>query len=187
MNFRKITAIILCFVIIFAFAGCTQKEVNLLGIKEKVAKPDPNAVTLDLFAPEESMPAVISIVEKYKSAAPNVSVRVSLDDGIMVAEKVLSGYSCDLLIDYTEIMDQIDGLKGADVNPNGYNCIYSQTRMDVFTGPADEELYEEGTATYSIALPLSCKYSDEAKALAEFFKNECCADVCAEYGFSIIQ
>ena len=187
MNFKRITAIVLCFVILFSLAGCAKKEVNALGIKQKVDPQSTAIVTLDLYAPKEALPAVITVIEQYKNVDPYVNVRVTSDDAVMIAEKVLSGYSCDLLIDFEMIMDQIDGSKDAEVNPYGYSCIYSDTRMDVFTGPADGELFEDGTTTYCVALPLSCKFTDQAKALAEYFKNDACSDACAEYGFTIIQ
>ena len=176
MRHRKLTALLLCLTILFAFTACTETEINLVGEKQAVPKKNPKEVTLDIFAPEEALAPVLTAIECYKGVDPNVTVRLVVDDGVMIAEKVLSGYSCDVLIDYSIIMDQIDASKDKDLNPAGYDCIYSDTRRDVFEGPADADLLEEGSETetlvYSAALTRGCKYSDQAKGFIEYLVSD---------------
>lgn len=176
MRHRKLTAILLCLTILFAFTACTETEINLVGIKQPVTKQNSNEITLDVFAPEEAMAPVLNAVELYKSVAPNVNIRLVVDDGVMIAEKVLSGYSCDVLIDFSVIMDQIDASKGQDLNPAGYDCIYSDTRCDIFEGPADEDMIAEDaevtTLVYSAALTRACRYSDQAKGFVNFLHSD---------------
>lgn len=184
MRHKKLTAILLCLTIIFAFTACGQTEINLLGIRQKVAKTSPKEVTLDIFAPEEALAPVLTAVEYYKGVDPNVTVRLTVDDGVMIAEKVLSGYSCDVLIDFSFIMDQIDASKGQDLNPVGYDCIYSDTRRDVFEGPADKELLGEDsdveTLVYSAALTRSCKHSDQAKGFIDYLLSDSAQTIYAQ-------
>lgn len=184
MRHKKLTAILLCLTILLAFTACKETEINLLGIRQEVAKKNPKEVTLDVYAPEEALAPVLTAVENYKSVDPNVTIRLTLDDGVMIAEKVLSGYSCDVLIDFSLIMDQIDASKGQDLNPSGYDCIYSDTRRDIFEGPADEDLLEEGseavTLVYSAALTRACKYSDQAKGFIEFLVSDSAQNIYSQ-------
>ena len=184
MRLKKLTALLLCLSIIFVLTACGDTEVNLLGIKQKVPKTNPKEVTLDVYAPDEALAPVLTAIESYKSVDPNVTIRLTLDDGVMIAEKVLSGYSCDVLIDYSVIMDQIDASKGTDQNPSGYDCIYSDTRRDIFEGPADADLLEEGaenaTLVYSAALTRACKYSDQAKGFISFLVSDPAQDIYSQ-------
>ena len=173
MSFKKIVLLLLLAALVFTIGACKKKE--------------PEPLVLDLFAPEEALAPVLGVVELYRSVDPDIAVRVTLDDGTMIAEKLLSGYTCDIIIDFTEIMDQIDGSKEADLNPQGYSCIDSESRTDVFKGPGDPDSGEEGSVVYSIALAKNSKHAEEAQALADFFVSERCNVIYEECDFSGIE
>ena len=190
MRLKKLTALLLCLSMIFTLTACSKTQVNLFGIKQRVKNINPREVTLDVFVPEEALMPMVNAVDKYKYVKTGVSIRLTLDDGVMLAEKVLSGYSCDVLIDFSMIMDQVDASRGEDVNPSGYDCIYSDTRRDIFEGPADSELAEQTgaeTLVYSAALTRACKYSDEAKEFVEFLMSEEARKIYTECDFTVIE
>ena len=175
MSIKKFVSLFLTMVLLTAMAACARTP----------EKKEP--VTLTLFAPEQALDVVLNTTQVYSSVDPNVSIKVSLDDAKMIAEKALSGYTCDVIIDFDFFMDQIDGTQDSERNPGGYDCIDSNTRKEIFTGASDETYDPDSeTAVYAIAATKSTAHASEVAAFIEFMQSERCAQIYEECGCEAI-
>ena len=172
-NFKRVCALILTVIMLISLCACgsSQKE-----------------VVLDVFAPNQSLGIVSTLVASYHKVQPNVTMRITYDSGAMLAAKIEAGYNCDIFIaDDTYFLDWLDKAADTSINVNGNDRIYSDSRRnEVLVGPADEEYAtEEGMlALYSIAVVKPSTNRAVSEAFINYFLGESADEVYEEWGFA---
>lgn len=146
-------------------------------------------VTLDLFAPDDSLEPIVTIVHNYGSFCPDIAIRITFDTGDMLAAKIEAGYQCDIFFaDYARYMDWLDASAVADANPNKNDCLISGSRIKVAAGP---KLLEDGIEnpnplTYEIAIVKNSKYQTESQKFLEYLMSEAGDEVFEMYGYETL-
>ena len=169
--FKRALAVILALAMILSLCACGKE-------------PD---IELDFFAPNQSVGIVSTIVNSYHSVKPNVTIRITYDEGAMLAAKIEAGYECDIyLADDTYFLDWLDSAETAGVNVNHNDRIYSDSRQTILTGPVYEAYAQEGQTTtdYSIAVVKPSQKRAAADAFIEYFLSEVNDSVFEEWGFT---
>ena len=179
MKIKKSIALILTIGLLFTATAC--------GDPEESISPDTGEITLDVFAPDASFEVMISIAHQYSEFYPGVKIRITSDTGAMLAAKIEAGYQCDVyLADEAMYMDWLDGTVDGDGNPNKNDCLISESRVELMTGPENSEdaATDPNILTYSLAVIKNSEHPSEAAHLLEYMKNGECDEIYETYGFS---
>ena len=93
----KTISLILSIVLIFCLCACTKKEIS----EEEASYmggsyPEPTAVAI--YAPETSVLFLATVMEKFDAEHPEIIVSATYSDSVDNAEKIMSGYKCDIFV-----------------------------------------------------------------------------------------
>ena len=190
MQYKKFLAALMAVILVFAFTAC--KKDTTPGYDP--ANPNEQFV-LDIFASEELMGVMSDLVYRYSTYAPRASVRITFDEGAILAAKIEAGTPCDIYVtDEESFMDWLDQECGEDRNPNRNDKIVSETRTDIAVGPGNEkyapEELAEGevyTTTFSAAVCRATALPYESEQFILFMTSEDVKDVYETYGYSQIE
>jgi len=173
-----------------SFTACGDDD-NYEGA---LTPPDPDVVTLQLFAPKSSVGAISTAVNAYTKYNDSITIQITYDDGAMLASKIEAGYDCDIYIaDSANYLDWLDANCDAEKNPNGNDLLLDGSRTDVFKGSGtvldDDGNETEAEITYTAAVIKTGNYPNASKTFIEFLKDAAYeeADEAYEtYGFTKI-
>lgn len=103
--------------------------------EEPTAEPteEPAAGTeLIVFAAASMTETLEEIADMYKEIAPDVTLTYNFDSSGTLVTQIEEGADCDLFISAAQKqMNEIDGTKDAEVNPDGLDLINSDSRVDI--------------------------------------------------------
>jgi len=170
---KRVLALITAVVMLLAFTACGKEK----------------EVVLDIFAPTQSVGIVSTIVSEYHSVKPNVTIRITYDEGAMLAAKIEAGYECDIfLADDEYFIDWLDSAADSSVNLNGNDKIYSDSRKTALVGPINESYAENGETetNYTIAVVKPSQKRAAADQFIEYFLSDVNNKTFEEWGFSRI-
>ena len=196
MHRNKIIGLLLALALAFSLAACqTAAEEPQSTPQAEQGQESQEPITLQIFAPEELMGVMADAVYRYKGEASSVSIKVSYDEGMVQTARVEAGVACDIFIsDEESFMDWLDIEAGYEANPNGNDCIVSETRTAFLHGPGNEaysteelsegEVYE---SDFSAAVCRTTAYSYEAGRFIEFLASGSVDDVYEAYGYAPIR
>jgi ABC-type molybdate transport system substrate-binding protein len=197
MRYKKLFALLLAGLLAFSFAACekTAEAEPTAEPAEQEQQAPAEPVTLQILAPEELMGVLADAVYRYKGETQNVSIKVTYDEGIVQAAKVEAGVACDIYIsDEERFMDWVDFEAGYEANPNGNDCIVSETRTKILHGPGNPKYSEEDvpagetyTADFSAAVCRTTAHSYESERFIEFLAGGEAADIYEAYGYEPIE
>lgn len=177
----------LCAILLIALAvtGCAETKPTTQG----------DAITLDFFAVDEAFEVAVTVAHRYRATYPGVEVRITYDEGAVLAAMIEAGYRCDVyLCDDPSYLDWLDGQKEQSSNPNGNDLLVEGSRLDLLQRvlPAVEpgegiEAGEQAEVTvFSVAVINTSPHPGEAQKFIEFLLDGSCDSVYEEYDFSRI-
>ena len=177
-------------VLVFAFTACKKEE----EVPYYPANPNEEFV-LEIFASEEIIGVMSDIVYRYSSVAPRASVRITYDEGAILAAKIEAGTPCDIYVsDDIRFMDWLDPECDEEKNPNHNDKIVPETRVGFAVGPGNEKYAEEElaegeayTTTFSVAVCRATVLSYESEQFIKFMLSDEVKDIYETYGFSKIE
>ncbi|MCI8401753.1 MAG: molybdate ABC transporter substrate-binding protein [Lachnospiraceae bacterium] len=135
----KRTAIVLALVFLTVFlAGCQRGPENTTADVE-VSWPAGPAQTetaqeteLIVFAAASMTETLTEIQKLYSQAAPHVTLVFNFDSSGTLKTQIEEGALCDVFISAAQKqMDQLDGAKAKDVNPQGLDFVLEGSRIDL--------------------------------------------------------
>ncbi len=174
----KILAIVLAMLLAAALSACGRQA----------AAEDTTPYTLTVFAPDNCMEIMSCAAQKYLDYAPNVTVKVTMDGGPVLAAQIEAGYRCDVFIADADMeLDWLDKNAPKEANPNRNNIIDSATRTELFTGPVDTEYFDGDFAIYSAAVIKRSAAPAEAEKFINFLKSDIMEEDYNFYGFELIK
>ena len=179
MKIRKSIALILTIGLLLTLTAC--------GSTKEPIPSNAGEITLDVFAPDASFEVMVAIAHQYSEFYPGVKVRITFDTGAMLAEKIEAGYQCDVyLADEAIYLDWLDSAVDGDGNPNQNDCLISESRVALMTGPGNSEdnAIDSDILTYSLATIKTSAYPAEAAHLVEYMTSGECDEIFETYGFS---
>ncbi|MBR3748637.1 MAG: hypothetical protein IKN28_02065 [Firmicutes bacterium] len=136
MKYKRFLAALTAAVLLFACTACKKEP----EVPYYPANPDEEFV-LDIFASEELVGVMSDIVYRYSTCAPRASIRITYDEGAILAAKIEAGTPCDIYVsDDVRFMDWLDQECDEEKNPNKNDKIVSETRADVAYGPGNENM-----------------------------------------------
>ena len=96
-------------------------------------KKEPEKVELIVFAAASMTETMNAIAEKYKAAAPEVTLVFNFDSSGTLKTQIQEGADCDIFISASpKQMNQLDGAKDKDGgNPDGLDFVMRGTRFDL--------------------------------------------------------
>ena len=180
MIIKRVIVFVLLVTIVISCVACGASAQN-------AGDASLDKVTLDLFAPDASLESMVTIVHNYSSFCPDVDIRITFDTGDMLTAKIEAGYQCDIfLADNAFYMDWLDGNVSGDSNPNKNDCLISESRIDVMSGPRllEDGIENPNPLTYSLALVKSSVHQEEAAKFLEYVTSQACDEVFEMYGFT---
>ena len=193
MHFKKVLALLMAACLIFAAAGCKKESENPAPAP---AGPD-DAFTLEIYAPSELMAVMTDVANRYSTAVPRASVRLTFDDGVIQTAKIEAGTPCDIFVsDEERFMDWLDAECDEEANPNKNDKIVSSTRHAFITGPGNEDYMPEDmelaegevyNTTYSVAVCRTTGLSYESEQFIKFMLSDDVTDIYEVYGFTKIE
>ena len=172
-KFKRALTVLLAFAMLLAFSACGET-----ASKE---------IVLDVFAPQQALGIVSTLVNDYHKVQPNVSIRITYDEGAILAAKIEAGYNCDIFLsDDSYFLDWLDIAADPEINLNRNDRIFTDTRKEILTGPVNESYAADGQteATYSIAVVKPSVDKDAAVAFIDFFISEDSNETFEEWGFA---
>ncbi len=190
MQYKKFLAALMAVILVFTFAACKKNT------KPGYDPANPNEeFVLDVFASEELMGVLSDIVYRYSTYAPRASIRITFDEGAILAAKIEAGTPCDIYVsDEVRFMDWLDQECDEEKNPNHNDKIVSETRADIAYGPGNEKYAEEELAegeiyntTFSAAVCRATALPYEAEQFIQFMLSDEVKDTYETYGFSRIE
>ena len=99
---------------------------------EKPADYSADSGEVIVFAAASMTETLEAIAELYKEIAPEVTLTCNFDSSGTLVTQIEEGADCDLFISAAQKqMNEIDGTKGTDVNPEGYDLIDTDSRVDI--------------------------------------------------------
>ena len=168
-KFKRALAVIIALTMLISMCACKGKETT-------------KSVELDLFAPKQALGIVSTLVNDYYKVQPNISIRITYDEGAMLAARIEAGYKCDIYIaDDPYFLDWLDIEADPQVNLNHNDRIFSDTRKEILEGPAGDD---QETATYSIAVVKPSENKDAAQGFIDFFMSSTSDPIFEEWGFT---
>ena len=190
MKYKRFLAALMAAVLLFAITACKKEE----KVPYYPANPNEEFV-LNIFASEELVAVMSDLVYRYSTYAPRASVRVTSDEGAILAAKIEAGTPCDIYVsDDVRFMDWLDAECDEEKNPNHNDKIVSETRRDIAVGPGNEKYAEEEiaegevyTTTFSAAVCRATALSYESEQFILFMLSDEVKDVYEAYGFSRIE
>ena len=185
MKYKRFLAALTAVLLLFSITGCKKEP----EVPYYPANPNEEFV-LDFFASDELVGVMSDIVYRYSTYAPRASIRITYDEGAILAAKIEAGTPCDVYVsDEVSFMDWLDQECGEDKNPNRNDKIVSETRKDVAYGPGNEELAEGEVynTTFSAAVCRSTALPYEAEQFINFMLSEEVSDIYETYGFSRVE
>jgi ABC-type molybdate transport system substrate-binding protein len=190
MKYKRFLAALTAVLLLFSITGCKKEP----EVPYYPANPNEEFV-LDIFASDELVGVMSDIVYRYSTYAPRASIRITYDEGAILAAKIEAGTPCDVYVsDEVSFMDWLDQECGEDKNPNRNDKIVSETRKDVAYGPGNEKYAEEELAegevyntTFSAAVCRSTALPYEAEQFINFMLSEEVSDIYETYGFSRVE
>ena len=190
MQYKRFLAALTAVILIFSFAACKKEP----EVPYYPANPNEEFV-LDIFASEEMVGVMSDIVYRYSTVAPRASVRITYDEGAILAAKIEAGTPCDIYVsDEVRFMDWLDPECDEEKNPNKNDKIVPETRAEFAEGPgnekyAQEELAEDEvyTTTFSVAVCRATALSYESEQFIKFMLSDEVKDIYETYGFSRIE
>lgn len=177
---KKVIAFILIMTISIICVACRANAQNSPGLES-------DRLTLDLFAPDDSLEPIITIVHNYGSFNSDVDIRITFDTGDMLTAKVEAGYECDVFFaDHFRYMDWLDASAPSDANPNKNDCLISESRSKVMVGPklTEDGIENSNPLTYEIAVVKNSKYQEESQKFLEYLMGEAGDEVFEMYGYT---
>ena len=177
---KTITVFLIAALLVAGLAGCG-------GNKEP---ENPQQVVLNLYAPTSSVLVVSNIVDRFTEANETIGIKITYDDGAVLASKIEAGYDCDIYIsDHTEYMDWLDvTFANSSSNPNRHDRIDPDTRADVFKGTVEVEntdppQYDENDEliepepkyedlTFTAAMVKKTAYPDQVKEFLAYMQDK---------------
>ena len=190
MKYKRFLALLLAVCLVFTAAACKKQK----KVSWQPANPNEEFV-LDIFVPEEMLAFMSDMVYRYSAYAPRASLRVTYDEGAILAAKIEAGTPCDIYVsDDVRFMDWLDQECDEEKNPNKNDKIVSETRVDVAYGPGNEKYAEEELAegevyntTFSAAVCRATALPYEAEQFIKFMLSEEVNDIYETYGFSRVE
>jgi len=133
---KKLLALTLALAMALALCACGTKKDDASAQAEASTSPSATGktVTLNVFAAASMTETLNQIIEKYKTVAPNVTVKPTYDSSGTLYTQIKEGADCDLFISAAQKqMNQLDGtLKDdKDKNPDGLDKIDTTTRKNI--------------------------------------------------------
>ena len=189
MQYKRFLAALMAAVLMFAFTACKKEQAGY-----DPANPNEEFV-LDVFASEEMLAVMSDIVYRYSTHAPRASIRITFDEGAILAAKIEAGTPCDIYVsDEVRFMDWLDKECDEEKNPNHNDKIVSETRKDLAVGPGNEKYAQEELAegevyntTFSAAVCRATALPYESEQFILFMLSDEVKDIYETYGFSLIE
>lgn len=189
MKYKRFLAALTAAALLFACTACKKNHADYAP-----ANPDEEFV-LDIFASDEMVGVISDLVYRYSTYAPRASIRVTYDEGAILAAKIEAGTPCDIYVsDDVRFMDWLDQECDEEKNPNKNDKIVSETRVDVAYGPGNEKYAEEELAegevyntTFTAAVCRATALPYEAEQFIKFMLSEEVNDIYETYGFSRVE
>ena len=190
MPYKRFLAVLLTASLLFAFTACKKEE----EAHYEPANPNEEFV-LDIFVPEEMLVIMSDIVYRYSAYAPRASVRVTYDEGAILAAKIEAGTPCDIYVsDDVRFMDWLDAECSEEQNPNHNDKIVPETRKDFAVGPGNEKYAQEEvaegevyTTTFTAAVCRATGIPYESEQFILFMMSDEVKDIYETYGFTRIE
>lgn len=182
MMIKKVALFVLLMAIAFSCGACGASAQN-------AGDSASDTVTLDLFAPDDSLEPVITIVHNYSSFRPSVDIRITFGSGDMLTAKIEAGYQCDVfLVDNVLFMDWLDGSVVGEGNPNENDCLISESRVSLVSGPTllEDGIENPDPLTYELAIVKSSTQQDEAQKFLEYMAGDAGDEVFEMYGYKAL-
>ena len=179
MNFKKIIALIISLALIVALCACTKEEISEEEASFRGGSY-PESPVLTIYAPETSVLFLETALENLKSEHPSITFSTMYADSVDNAEKIMSGYSCDIFVtDYAYLIDFIDIANPAGVNEYGLDFVISDSRADICTLTPEDA---EEDITFSAAILKSTGHETEARLFMQYLTS-LESSVFEEYGY----
>ncbi|MBP5749444.1 MAG: hypothetical protein J6X24_01505, partial [Firmicutes bacterium] len=135
MQYKRFLAALTAVILLFSFTACKKEP----EVPYYPANPNEEFV-LDIFASEEMIGVMSDIVYRYSTYAPRASVRITYDEGAILAAKIEAGTPCDIYVsDEVRFMDWLDPECDEEKNPNKNDKIVPETRVEFAVGPCNEK------------------------------------------------
>ena len=114
-------------------AETEERKGAAAGEQSESSKPSGEPVELIVFAAASMTETMTEIAEKYKAAAPDVSIIYTFDSSGTLKTQIQEGADCDIFISAApKQMNQLDGDKDADGgNTEGLDFVLKGTRIDL--------------------------------------------------------
>ena len=121
---KKLVAVIVVLCMALGLSG---------GVVMAEQAPDQENVELIVFAAASMTETLEEIAQKYKEAAPEVTLVFNFDSSGTLKTQIEEGADCDLFISAApKQMNALDAAKDADSgNPDGLDFVLSDTRIDL--------------------------------------------------------
>lgn len=189
MQYKRILALLTAVTLMFAFTACKKEE----AAHYTPANPNEEFV-LDIYASDELVGVMSDLAYRYSTYAPRASIRITYDEGAVLAAKIEAGAVCDIYVsDDSRFMDWLDQECDEEKNPNHNDKIVSDTRKDIAVGPGNEKYAEEElaegevyTTTFSAAVCRTTGIPYEAEQFILFMLSEDAKDAYEAYGYEQI-
>ncbi len=191
MNIKRFSAVILSVLLLLALAACGassgqqssgQAQSAPAAEKDITKEPSPEDATeikphITVYAADDSLIFLSTVTDLYAGYRPAMTTAVLFDESVVLTEKILSGYDCDIFItDEPFYMDYIDK-NGGKTNQYGLDLLVEGSRTVLFTVP-DPEGGESKDFTAAIlnqsVCPLDCQqFLDWVRDLDDSVYEEC--------------
>ena len=190
MKYKRFLALLLAVCLVFTAAACKKQK----KVSWQPANPNEEFV-LDIFVPEEMLAFMSDMVYRYSAYAPRASLRVTYDEGAILAAKIEAGTPCDIYVsDDVRFMDWLDAGCGEDKNPNHNDKIVPESRKDIAVGPGNEKYAQEEpaegevyTTTFTAAVCRATGIPYESEQFILFMLSDEVKDIYESYGFTRIE
>ena len=187
MNFKRVTSVFLAVLLVLVLAACGANNSSAQGSsgakteKDITKEPDPEDSTeigagITIFAADSSLIFMSTVSDMYIGERPSITTAVLFDEPVVLTEKILSNYDCDIFItDDPYYMNFIDKNGGED-NQYNLDLLVDGSRRVLFTA----EDVSGGTIEYTAAVlkksvcPLDCEqFLDWIAGLGDEVYDEC--------------
>ena len=190
MKYKRFLALLLAVCLVFTAAACKKQQ----KLTWQPANPNEEFV-LDIFVPEEMLAFMSDMINRYASYAPRASMRVTYDEGAILAAKIEAGTPCDIYVsDDVRFMDWLDAECSEEQNPNHNDKIVPETRKDFAVGPGTEKYAQEEvaegevyTTTFTAAVCRATGIPYESEQFILFMMSDEVKDIYETYGFTRIE